>query len=118
MRPRNPSARPILAELQLGAKRARRAGADDAARAQLAHRPCIRAVWDLVRRQLVHTTMPWEKCDALPGNLADHDRRRRLPVGRLDLDLLRVVEQRVEARPPKTPISASPLIDRVVEIRG
>src|SRR5207253_3946408 len=43
--------------------------------------------------------MPWEKYDALPGNLADHDRRRRLPVGRLDVDLLRVVEQRVEARP-------------------
>ena len=83
-------------------KRAGRGRGDDALDAQLLERPEVRAVGDLVRRVLV-------ACDraaggtrrARPLDLADDERRRRLAVRRVDLDLFDVVEERVEPRAPE-----------------
>ena len=45
--------------------------------------------------------MTREEGDALAADLANRDWRRRLPVRRLDLDLLDILEERVEARSPE-----------------
>ena len=86
-----------LAQLELGLERARGVRADDPADAELPHRPDVRPVRDRVRRQLVLAAVAREERDALAADLADRERRRRLPVRRLDLDLLDVLEERVEA---------------------
>jgi hypothetical protein len=47
-----------------------------------------------VRRQLVLAAVAGQEGDGLPADLADRDRSRRGPEGRLDLDLLDVVQER------------------------
>src|SRR5439155_18346428 len=81
-----------LAERELGLQRARRVGADDSADAEFLHRPDIRAVVDLRRRQLVRAAVAREEGDALAANVADRDRRRWLAVRRVEGDLLDVLE--------------------------
>src|SRR5262249_45304377 len=91
------------AELELRAKRAGGARADQATDAELPHRPDVRAVRHLRRRQLVLPAVAREEGHALSAELADDERRRRFAVRRLDLDLLDVVEERVEARAAEDP---------------
>src|SRR6266550_5642699 len=92
-----------LAELQVGLERAGGVRADDPPYAQLAHRPNVGAVRDPVRRQLVLAPVPRQECDAGAADLADHERRRRLAVRRVELDLLDLVQERVEARAAEDP---------------
>jgi len=47
--------------------------------------------------------MPGQEGHPAAGNLADQDRLARLPVRRLDLDLVAVREELVEARTPDDP---------------
>ena len=92
-----------LAQLELRLQPAAGVRADDPPDAELAHRPDVRAVRDLRRRQLVLAAVPRQERDALAADVAEHDRRRRLPVRRVDLDLLDVVEELVEAAPAEDP---------------
>ena len=87
-----------LAEPEIGLQRTRGAGPDDPPHAHLAHRPDVRAVGDLRRRQLVASAVPRQERDPAAADLADRERRRRLAERRVDLDLLDVLEERVEAR--------------------
>ena len=48
-------------------------------------------------------TMPGQEGHPAAGNLADQDRLAWLPEGRLDLDLVAVGEELVEARTPDDP---------------
>jgi hypothetical protein len=54
-----------------------------------------------VRRQLVLPPVAREKRDSAAADLADGEWRRRPSVRSIDLDLLDVFEERVEARAPK-----------------
>src|SRR6266545_532307 len=79
-------------------QRDRRVRADEPAGSDLAHRPDVCAVRNPVRRQLVLPPVPGEEGDLLAADLADRERRRRLAVWRLELDLLDVRQERVEPR--------------------
>ncbi len=115
-----PPARPVdelvaddeLAELELGLERARGVRPDDPPDAELLHRPDIRAVGNRVRRELVVQPVAREKSDALPADLADRERRRRLPVRRLDRHLLDVrrgtSRSPTRRRPRSQPSPSSP----------
>jgi hypothetical protein len=92
-----------LPEREVGPERAGCAWADDPADAQLAQRPQVRAKRDAVRRELVAAPVPRQERDALPADVADHDRGRRLSVRGLDLHLLGVVEQRGEPTAAEDP---------------
>ena len=85
------------AALELARERTRGAGADDAADARLPERPHVRAEGDTVGRQFVVAAVAREESDARPRDLAHGKRRGRLPVRSVDLDLLDVLEKRVEA---------------------
>src|SRR5213076_3401205 len=87
-----------LAELELTSERTRGAGADQALHPELFHRPDVGAVGDLRGRQLVLTPVARKEGDALAADLPDHEGRRRLAVGRIELDLVDVLEERVEPR--------------------
>src|ERR1041385_4004684 len=92
-----------LAQPQLRLQRPRRVRADDPPHAELLHRPDVRAVRDLVRRQLVLWPVARQERDPLAADLADHERPGRLPVRGVELDLLDVLEERVEAGAPEDP---------------
>src|SRR5690606_8147737 len=62
--------------------------------------PGVGPVGNPVGRVLVVATVPGQEGHAATGDLADGDRRGRRTVGGVDLDLLDLVEQRVEARAP------------------
>jgi hypothetical protein len=83
--------------VQLLLQRAGRVWADDPAHAELLQRPHVRAVVDLRGRQLVLASVARQERDAPAAEVADRHGRGRLPVRRVDLDLLDVVEERVEA---------------------
>ena len=87
-----------LAEREVRPERSRGGRAEDPPDAELAHRPDVRAVRDRVRRELVPAAVPRAERDVPACDLADDERRRRLPVRRVDLELLDPVEERVEAR--------------------
>src|SRR5580765_6061728 len=92
-----------LAEPQLRFQRPGGVRPDDAADAELLHPPDIRSIGDRVRRQLVIGPMTRQEGDALALELTEHKRPRRLAVRGLELHLLDVVEERVEARAPEDP---------------
>jgi hypothetical protein len=56
-----------------------------------------------VGRELVLHPVPGDERHPLSLDGPDHDRRRRRPVRRLQLDLLHVVEERVEPGPSEHP---------------
>src|SRR5205823_4651097 len=90
-----------LAELEVGAERTRCARAEDAPHAELSHRPHVRAVRDPVGRKLVARAVAGKEGDSRTADNAHDWLCRRLAVGRLDLDLLDVLEERVESRTPE-----------------
>src|SRR5439155_1946743 len=78
---------------------ARGARADHGPYAQRAERPDVGAVVDAVRRNRVASAVARHERHLAPGHLGQEDAVGRRPVGRIDLDLAYVVEQRIEARP-------------------
>src|ERR671936_2381647 len=90
-----------LAEREIGPERPGCVWADDPPNAELLHRPDVCPVRNLVRRELVPGPVAREERDPLAADLADGERRRRLAERRLDLDLLDVLEERVEPRAPE-----------------
>ena len=65
--------------------------------AEAAQRPHVRAVRHLVRREVVVRPVARQEGDGTALDGADRDRGGRLAVRGVDLDLLGVVEERVEA---------------------
>ena len=84
-------------------ERACRARRDDRLDAQRAQRPDVGPVVDLVRRDRVAPAMTWQERDVPAGDLREEDRVRWRAIGRVDLDLAHVVEERVEARTSDDP---------------
>ena len=99
-----------LARVDVVAQGADGAGADDPADAELLHGPQVRPVVDHVRRELVLLAMAGQECHRAAFDAAQGERCRRRAVWCLDRDLAGVVEEGVEARPPKMPISARSLL--------
>src|SRR5829696_8458392 len=92
-----------VADLEVAGERARRAWADDPAHSRLAHRPDVGAERDAVGRELVGPAMPGNERHALAADVSDSNRGRGLPVRRVDLELLNVIEERVEPGPAEDP---------------
>ena len=87
-----------VARLDVRLERAGRARRDDGLHAERAHRPDIGPVVDPVRRDRVAPTVARQEGDPAAGDVGQEERVRRRAVGRIDLDLAHVLEQRVEAR--------------------
>ena len=104
---------------QIGPQRTRRTGADDAPHPEFPHGPEVRPVRHAVRRQLVPRAVTRQERHARATDVADGDSRRRSAVWGVELDLLDVIEQPVEAgtaedadlslqtRPPASPLAAA-----------
>src|SRR5205823_8461849 len=73
------------------------AGPDEPGHADPAHGPEVGPVVDAVGWELVAAAVAGQEGHPPPGHGADGEGRRRRPVGRLDGELDRVVEERVEA---------------------
>ena len=87
-----------VAGLDLELERSGGARRDDGLDAERAHRPDVRPVVDLVRRDRVAPAVARQERDAALADRSQEERVGRRAVRRVDLDLADVVEQRVEAR--------------------
>ena len=87
-----------LAGLHAGLERADRARPEDPLHPELLHRPEVGPVVDHVRGELVLHAVAGKEGHPSPLHRPDGDRPGRLAVRRVDLEVLDVVEERIEPR--------------------
>src|SRR5436190_21876821 len=123
-----------VTEVVIHPERAAHPGADDAAHSELLHRPDICPVGDLRRRQLPMLAATRQERDALPVEVPDRDRRGRLPIRRVELDLRPTFERvsfpahaddadlgfrhirREPTPPPEPPLELRPVVTGAVYV--